>query len=156
MILVLTAQETEVVSELRMQFCGGVAHHRQPTATLRPVLGESRYEYVATGFDCAPDLIDVSRTIRGVGKEVKDSALMPDRVSALEHGTQNVGNDPSHFHGTIAKSVLRHGERSWGEVENRQIGVASVEEIVCEHGRTAADVDDRSVALRRYAIKQIE
>ena len=83
MILVLASNQLEVGPEFRMKAGRGVADHRQSAAVLRTVLGKGRHENVAARPHRAAHLLDISLAVSGIGKEVKNSAIVPDRVGAL-------------------------------------------------------------------------
>src|SRR5438552_1657042 len=126
----------------------GIADDRQTATSRSTVLGEGGDENVAAGPHRALNLLDISSSITGIGKKMKDGAIVPDRVRALaEWSISNVRGNPAHSGCVIPESIARDIECGLRDIEYGQIHVAGGEKIIDQDRGARPDIDNRGGSI---------
>ena len=90
-----TPQQAEVHSKFSVQRFGIVADNLKTTALRGTLWSESADDHVASALYRAGDLADIGNTVSRRGKEMEDSAVMPNIVSrGLQFNFSDIGDEP--------------------------------------------------------------
>jgi len=101
------------------------------------------------GFDAFQHLLDIARAVGRGGQEMKHRTVVPDVIArGRQLGPGDVGGDPLHRLRARAEPRAAGCQRRFGEVEHGQIAITGIEQIVHQHRRAAADVDDVRILVR--------
>src|SRR6185437_7143185 len=91
----------------------------EPAASRRSVLRERCDQSIPTRTKCMPDLCDVTRTIRGVGEEVKHGPVVPEIEGVgWERIREDVSFTPRDRRRPVGKALLRLCESSSGDIQH--------------------------------------
>jgi hypothetical protein len=121
-------EQAESSAELGVQTLSAVSHDLQTAAPCRPIRPEASHDDVAPRSHDPLYLRHITGPIPCVSKEVKNGSVMPYGTGGGgQWRIENVCNDPLYLSRALAQTLLRTGERCWGQVEDRDVSVAGTE-----------------------------
>ena len=78
-----TLDELKAGAELAVQALRCIPLDIQPTTLLRSIRSERGHDHMPAGPDGSAQGIDVVQAISHLGEEMKDGAIMPERIAAI-------------------------------------------------------------------------
>jgi hypothetical protein len=102
----------------------------QAAAPVGSVESERRDDDVASWGDGVVKAVYVSLPICGLGQEVEYRTVVPHINGWVKAMLQHVAHDPRHLACSIPESAARRMPMCRGQVEDRDIRVAPVEEVI--------------------------
>ena len=147
--------ELEARTKRRRQIFRGITLHRQARAHLRAVVGERRDDHASTGSECVVQRCAVPTAIVLVDEEVEDGSVVPQLVAAIRLPLEEIRSDAPH--GCVGgKPGSGRVERRGRDVEHRDIGEATGDELVGEERSPTADVDHGRLGRDPERLHQLE
>lgn len=97
---------------------------------LRTVWTEGGYHDVAVLRQTVRERVSVRRSVGLVGKEVKDGPVVPQSIAPTGHPFGHIVDDPINRVLKTAQAFPRDGDRTFRDVEDTGVRIASVDECV--------------------------
>ena len=88
-----------------MEAFRGVADYRKSAAGLRTVLSKRGHENMTARPYRSANLLDIGLAISCMGEEMKNRAIVPDRVGVLELDSQDIRQHPLYAGGFRAETI---------------------------------------------------
>src|SRR5436309_1499927 len=130
-LLTFTGHQLEGGAEFGVQRLRGVPSDLKPAATCWAVVREGRHEDEPADANSLPHLRDIAGSVGRRCEKVERSTVMPDGISGRrKRRIQNIGLDPSYDISPRAETTTGYGECGGREIEDREIVIASVQQVI--------------------------
>jgi hypothetical protein len=140
------------------KFCGEcfgrVAHDWETAALRRAVQRECRDDRLSARLQNAAEMLGVTRTIGGIGEEVKERAIVPQIGWRRRPLSGDISLDPPDRR--VRQSLLCAAERRAGDINDRQALDAASDQTICEAGISAPDIDHSTAAAEPRRVEQLQ
>jgi len=140
-----------------MEAFRGVADYRKSAAGLRTVLSKRGHENMTARPHGSANLLDIGLAISCMGEEMKNRAIVPDRVGALvELDSQDIRQHPPYPGRFRAETIPGDLQSRLRQIQHADIPIAGVEKVIHQNRRAGSDVDDRGGAIGTDPVDQVE
>ncbi len=132
----------ESILEFGFQCLGTMAHYRQATAARGAVKAEGGDQQMTAWSQSPAYRRRVPTPCLCVGQKMKNGTVMPEAISVdIESKASDIGLQPPDLISTRPESQSGLPQRGLGEIEDRDVTMAPIQQIINQRRSPAADVD---------------